>query len=1789
MRKFLLLIALIISGVGLNAQNFGSSTIIDYEGYGLKFTVTNVDPAECEVVCTTNKLPSNTSIVIPDTVVIEGAKFPVKRIGNNAFKPYSSSDYYKRLIGITIPNTVTTIGDYAFYECKGLVGITIPNSVTSIGAYSFDLCSGLLGITIPNSVTYIGDYAFRDCDGILGITIPNSVETLGSCAFNSCGKLKVVTFEEGCKLTVLNSNVFSNTALTEIEIPNSITIIGEYAFSCCKSLENVTIPNSVERIGQYAFQQTALVNVNIPNSVTTIDQSAFKDCSSLKSISIPNSVTSIGNYAFGACSSLENFIIPKNITSLSVGTFFGCSKLTTITIPKNVTWMGREVFYNCKSLATVIFEEGSKLATIADAGSYSGTFENCTALSNIQLPNSLTYLGSRAFFNCKSITHIEIPSSVTHIAGYAFAKTGIVEIEIPDNVISLGDYVLEGCAKLEYISIPKSITEIPSSAFESCVSLKDMEIPNSITKINSLAFNNCTALENITIPNSVTKIESSAFNGCTALENITIPNSVTNIGSHAFESCSGLKSIEIPSSVTTIGEYAFQYCSKLESVHIANGLKTIYSSAFADCIALRDVTLPSTITSLGEKAFSGCGLIEVFRCFAKTPPSNKSNIFTALTDVMQIQVLESALSTYQSTTPWKNYTLVGFPDLGSTTSMNFGDYVLDFVITSLEKSECEVRCSTLPTVSTAITIPGSITINGIVFKVATVADNAFANCTKVTGVILDNGIKTIGQSAFNGCSALTLIELPESIETLGKSSFANCSSLTGISLPASVKNIGEECFSNCKKLASLECNAVKVPTTAYNAFNYVPNTLSVQVPEASIDLYKNAYPWKLYDIIPLSGVGTSLTVPYEGYSLKYTITSLNPAECEVVCSAKPSVPTTVTIPATVMIGGNVYAVTSIGDKAFANATNINGIKCYIEEVPETAYNAFSNLSSSITIQVPEASVASYQEAEPWNTFNIEAGFHSTITAVPNNSYYGNVAGAGNYNDGSMATLTATANENCTFINWTENGSAISTNPQYSFVVSEDRNLVANFISTNYWNPDYTLYPNNMTFIAVIQIDGVEHNVSTLEIGAFCGDELRGSTRAKYEADIDRYIVYLTVCGNTGDEISFRLYDHIAGKELQLIAPEEIVFEANAALGDVNNPHVFNFISKVNISVSSNPNNMGMIEGAGTYTIGEEVTLTATSSSEKYYFVNWTENGNIVSDKAIYTFTAERDVNLVANFNASNYWNPNTTQYSSSMTIIGVVKIEDIEQKSSNIEIGAFCGNELRGSQRLFCEQDLDRYYLYLMIYGETNDVISFRLYDHSTATESDLSHTENIVFEINGAVGNLIEPYVFNFLSGVMVNANCHPMEAGTITGIGKYPIDAEATLTATANEGYSFRNWTLDGEVVSTETEYSFVVEQAVELVANFDYIHERELKSGWNWYSTYVNATGSDGLNMMKEGLGESAIQIKGQNNFVNYQNGIWYGMLNGISSEQMYMINMSEVADLEMTGDLINPSECPVILGTNWKWIAYPMNVSMNLSTALSNLTPNDGDYIKSQSNGFAQYYKTLGWRGTLNSLTPGQGYMYQNTSGTVKTLIYPEANAKANAMANITSDNNYWIPADSKYPTNMSVIAVVDSDTDADFEIGAFCDGECRGSARPIYIEELDSRIVFLTVYGEANETITFRYYDVDGEEEYDIANTMIFGINATIGDLMKPYVINRATTNINEKSENSISIYPNPADRNTEINLDAECERVEIYNSLGVMISAYENVNHIDGIETTGVYMIKVKNGEDVRFERIIVR
>ena len=372
--------------------------------------------------------------------------------------------------------SVTSIGEYAFFECNGLTSVTIPNSVTSIGREAFYYCSGLTSITIPNSVTSIGGDAFYNCSGLTSVTIPNSVTSIGSHAFYRCH------------------------GLTSVTIPNSVTSIGNEVFAACSSLTSIIVEsgNTVydSRNNCNAIIETATntliagcQSTIIPNSVTSIGESAFDDCSGLTSVTIPNSVTSIGEGAFVGCTSLTSIEIPNSVTRIGGSAFYDCSGLSSVTIPNSVTSIGEQAFYNCRSLTSPIYN-AHVFAFMPT--SYSGAYT--------------------------------IPDGIESIAGGAFDEcTGLTSVTIPNSVTSIGNYAFYNCSGLTSVTIGNSVTSIGRRAFQNCSGLTgELIIPNSVTSIGEQAFKNCSGLTSVTIGNSVASIGYEAFYSCTGLNSVTI-------------------------------------------------------------------------------------------------------------------------------------------------------------------------------------------------------------------------------------------------------------------------------------------------------------------------------------------------------------------------------------------------------------------------------------------------------------------------------------------------------------------------------------------------------------------------------------------------------------------------------------------------------------------------------------------------------------------------------------------------------------------------------------------------------------------------------------------------------------------------------------------------------------------------------------------------------------------------------------------------------------------------------------------------------------------------------------------------------------------------------------------------------------------------------------------------------------------------------------------------------------------------------------------------------------------
>ena len=588
------------------------------------------------------------------------------------------------IISITIPNSISSIGDEAFYGCTSLTSITIPNSVTSIGNSAFDACNSL---SAPVYNAHCFAYMPTSFKG--AYIIPDGIKQVVAGAFDYC------------------------TSLTSISIPNSVTSIGDHAFNNCSSLTSVTIGNSVTNIGYAAFGAcSSLTSITIPNSVTSIGEKAFNNCSSLTSVTIGNSVTSIGYWAFSGCAltktnyigdiacwfkikfgnkqanpiscshnlfindkELTDLIIPNSVDSIFAYAFSGCSSFSSVTVGHNLKSIGRHAFDSCSSLTSITWNA-----------------INChnfkkPSSSNIQLP----------FFSCnKLITSFTIGDSVQHIPSYlCYGLMEVDSITIPNSVTSIGEGAFQYCYSIKSITIPNSVTTIARNVFQNCVFAESNFINNSsldaITnrywgatiidakEVNGLFIRNDTIIESrrlidsIIIPSNVKHIVDKVFLN-KPLSSICVQVMVPpTLGTNVFDS---IQTCYIPCGTTekyvnsSWGDYVnkfeesvfliqsgqcgdnlhWTYNDKTLSitgtgdmydccywellkdsiaiVEIANGVTNISEYVFADCKNLTKVSLPNSLEEIEANAFANCRRLYEIYSYASIPPLAEVSSFT---------------------------------------------------------------------------------------------------------------------------------------------------------------------------------------------------------------------------------------------------------------------------------------------------------------------------------------------------------------------------------------------------------------------------------------------------------------------------------------------------------------------------------------------------------------------------------------------------------------------------------------------------------------------------------------------------------------------------------------------------------------------------------------------------------------------------------------------------------------------------------------------------------------------------------------------------------------------------------------------------------------------------------------------------------------------------------------------------------------------------------------------------------------------------------------------------------
>ena len=650
---------------------------------------------------------------IPSSVEFEGNQYPVIKINDRVFSGNTN------LMSVTLPESLTTLGDRAFYTCKSLKTIKIPSGVTAIPGHCFDGCSSLESVTIPEGVMTIGDVAFYACS-INALTLPESLEKIGIGAFcNNC-VLKSVNIP--AKVKTIGAWAFSVCGLTDLVIPEGVQTIGNEAFLYNNNLQSITCNAATPpTLGDNAFDNDITPSIKVPLQSIV----AYRQAEGWKNFT---------NYYGGeVVADGITYRIDDNEAMVAAAE----ATLTEANIPSSVEFEGNQ--YPVIKINDEVFSGNTNLTTVT-------------------LPEGLVEIGVSAFKECKNLESVTLPESLTTLGGEAFrGNTNLTTVTLPAGLVGIGVYAFYGCKNLESVTLPESLTTLGSRSFESCQSLKTIKIPSGVTAIPDHCFEGCSSLESVTIPEGVTTIGSYAFQSC-KLNALTLPESLEEIGSAAFNGNRSLKSVNIPAKVKTIESYAFASCSLTDLV-IQEGVQVIEEYTFINNL-LKNLTLPSTITSIGKSVFYDNYYLQLIICNAATPPTLGDNAFDS--DIKpDVKVPISSIAAYKQANGWKDF-----------SNYYGGDVVNNGITYRIDENGATITAAEA-TIAEA-NIPSAVEFEGNQHPVKKINDNVFSGNTNLTAVTLPEGLVEIGASAFKGCQNLASVTLPESLTTVGNYAFNDC-------------------------------------------------------------------------------------------------------------------------------------------------------------------------------------------------------------------------------------------------------------------------------------------------------------------------------------------------------------------------------------------------------------------------------------------------------------------------------------------------------------------------------------------------------------------------------------------------------------------------------------------------------------------------------------------------------------------------------------------------------------------------------------------------------------------------------------------------------------------------------------------------------------------------------------------------------------------------------------------------------------------------------------------------------
>lgn len=683
----------------------GAKTEFEHDGlyYKLKNyargTVSLVSPLAIEGFATSDYYGD---ITVPESFVDEGRTYTVVEIADEAFAGYE--------IGIVnLPQSVTAIGEGSFMGST-ISAINGTRQLKKIGKHAFYYCTELYDFEFPTGITSIPEGLF-DTAGLMALVIPDGVTEIGARAFAG------------------------NFMLESIAIPASVKSIDSEAFAECDAVSSVTSYSTYPQIidesvfGESTYQAAVLT---VPTGFEEAYRNAatWKNFVSISQMDIPVNVGDVFlaggiTYRVSALGESNEVVAThartdgsddnKIIAAANAATYIG-----SLTVPASVVYQGIEL----------------KVAALDER-----IFHGSTALESVEILAPVDCLPPYSFNDCTALTTVKLPESITSIGTYAFAYSALTSMQLPETVSLLGERCFFQCKKLESVNIPQALETVSNYAFSYCTALKSISFGNSVKSFGSNVLQNCQALESATLPASITEIPASTFQNCSVLANVVLPEAVEKIGNSAFSGCAGLQ-LELPASVSSIGSEAFRGMSKLTEFTLPAAMTTVPQSLFYDCVNLERVVFAGQVTSLGNNAFRNCrSLREIAVPEAETLADDNDNDNETDNELIVLTIPDGISSLGQ-------YCFAGCTQLGEVVLprgvTTLGNYVFDGA-TNLARINIPEGVTAMPGWGFRNTAIGDIEIPSTI-KSMTYAD-VFANCSNARVFVNNTTAFTIGTYA----------------------------------------------------------------------------------------------------------------------------------------------------------------------------------------------------------------------------------------------------------------------------------------------------------------------------------------------------------------------------------------------------------------------------------------------------------------------------------------------------------------------------------------------------------------------------------------------------------------------------------------------------------------------------------------------------------------------------------------------------------------------------------------------------------------------------------------------------------------------------------------------------------------------------------------------------------------------------------------------------------------------------------------------------------------------------------